>query len=113
MLAASISRLEKPIAASRSKFGADETSGATPSTFWITSSPSVHLLKANLMSNAVGSACSTLAISFVGEPLGLQRRVVDAGRLRQRAVADGIGLDLGDLALAVAEAAQRLRAQRG
>ncbi len=49
------------------------------------------------MSNAVGSAFSTLAMRFVGEALGLQGRGVDAGRIGQRAVADGIGLDLGDI----------------
>ena len=44
---------------------------------------------------------------FVGKALGLQRGDVDAGRVGERAVADGIGLDLGDLAFAVAERAQR------
>ena len=70
------------------------------------SSPKVHLLKANLMSNAVGSAFSTLAMRFVGEALGLQRGGVDAGRIRKRAVTDRISLDLGDLAFAVAERAK-------
>ena len=50
---------------------------------------------------------------FVGEALGLQRRVVDARRLREIAVADRIGLDLGDLGLAVAQRAQALPAPRG
>ncbi len=45
---------------------------------------------------------------FVGEALGLQRRVIDGGRLRQIAVTDGVGLDLGDLRLGIAERAQRL-----
>ena len=44
---------------------------------------------------------------FVGEALGLQGGHVDAGGVGQRAVADGIGLDLRDLALAIAERAQR------
>ncbi len=35
----------------------------------------------------------------VGEALGAQRRRVDAGRLVEVAVADGVGLDLGDLGL--------------
>ena len=43
------------------------------------------------------------------KPLALQRRVVDGRAPGQRAVADRIGLDLGDLGLAVAERAQRLR----
>ena len=43
------------------------------------------------------------------KPLRLSVAVVDAGRLLERAVADRIGLDLGDLGFAVAERAQRLR----
>ena len=46
---------------------------------------------------------------LVGEALGLERAGVDARRLVEVAVADGIGLDLGDLAFGVAERAQRLR----
>ena len=72
------------------------------------SSPSVHLLKTNLMSKAVGSALSILASASSVKPLAFKRRVVDAGRLRQRAVADGIDLDLGDLGFAIAERAERL-----
>jgi hypothetical protein len=44
-----------------------------------------------------------------GEALLLERGVVDAGRLAQAAVADRIGLDLGDLRRRVAEHAQRFR----
>ena len=44
-----------------------------------------------------------------GEALLLERGVVDAGRLAEAAVADGIGLDLGDLRFGVAEHAQGLR----
>ncbi len=50
-----------------------------------------------------------LGDDVVGEALRLQGRVVDAGRLAERAVADGVGLDLGDLGFAVAERAQRFR----
>ena len=73
------------------------------------SSPRVHLLNTNLMSKAVGSAFSTFSIASGDEALLLERGVVDAGRLREAAVADRIGLDLGDLRLRVAEHAQRLR----
>ena len=45
---------------------------------------------------------------LVGEALGLERAGVDGGRLVEGAVADGIGVDLGDLALGIAERAQRL-----
>ena len=44
-----------------------------------------------------------------GEALLLERGVVDAGRLREAAVADRVGLDLGDLRLGIAEHAQSLR----
>ena len=49
-----------------------------------------------------------LGDGLVGETLGLQGRDVDAGRIGERAVADRIGLDLRDLAFAIAERAQRL-----
>ena len=49
-----------------------------------------------------------LCQSFVGKALGFQGGNVDGGGVGERAVADGIGLDLGDVALAVAERAQRL-----
>ena len=47
------------------------------------------------------------------EALGLQRGVVDRRRLAERAVADRIGDDLGDVAFAIAEHAQALPARRG
>ena len=77
------------------------------------SSPSVHLLKANLMSNAVGSAFSTFASASSVKPLAFKRGVVDAGRLAERAVADRVGLDLGDLALRCSRACAALPARRG
>ena len=61
------------------------------------------------MSKAVGSAFSTFAISSSVKPLAFSVVWLIAGRLRERAVADGVGHDLGDLGLAVAERAQRLR----
>ena len=45
---------------------------------------------------------------LVGEALGLEGRCVDARRVGKRAVTHCVGLDLGDLALAIAERAQRL-----
>src|ERR1700758_1581859 len=45
---------------------------------------------------------------FIRETLGLQRGDVDAGGIGERAVADCIGLDLRDLAFAIAKRAQRL-----
>ena len=47
-----------------------------------------------------------LGDGLVGEALGLERCVVDGRRLRQRAVADRIDLDLGDVGFAIAERAQ-------
>ena len=50
---------------------------------------------------------------LVGEALGLERAGVDGRRLVEIAVADGIGLDLGDLAFGIAERAQGFGARRG
>ena len=50
-----------------------------------------------------------LGDGFVVKALLPQGGVVDAGRLAEIAVADGIGFDLGDVAFAVAERAQRFR----
>ena len=46
---------------------------------------------------------------LVGEALGLQRADIDRRRVGQRAVAHRVSLDLGDLAFAIAERAQRFR----
>src|SRR5262245_61577097 len=46
---------------------------------------------------------------FLGEALGYQGGVIDARRLRQRAVADGVSLDLGDVSFAIAERTQCFR----
>ena len=70
MLAASISRLVKPTAASRSNFGSFELGRVDAELVDAgTASPSVHLLNANLMSNAVGSAFSTVAMASSEKPL--------------------------------------------
>ncbi len=58
--------------AKRSNDGEAITSGDTPSWSRKSSSPSVHLLKANLMSNAVGSAFSTLAMASSVKPLAFK-----------------------------------------
>ena len=58
--------------ASTSNDGEAITSGETPSWSRSSSSPSVHLLKANLMSKAVGSAFSTLSIASWVKPLALK-----------------------------------------
>ena len=60
------------------------------------------------MSNAVGSAASTFASASSVKPLAFRVETLIAGRVGERAVADGIGLDLGDVAFAIAERAQRL-----
>ena len=54
-----------------------------------------------------------LGDGLVGEALGLQRGVVDRGRLRQRAVADRVGLDLGDIGFRCSRACAALPAPRG
>ena len=73
------------------------------------SSPSVHLLKTNLMSKAVGSAFSIFSMISGVKPLALRVVWLMAGAFDMRAVADRIGLDLGDVGRAIAEHAQRLR----
>ena len=45
---------------------------------------------------------------FVGEALGLERRMVDAGRMGERRPADRVGDDVGDLLLVVTQSAQSL-----
>src|SRR3981189_2353454 len=80
-LAASISRLENPTAASRSKFGAAIASGAIFSVSRRKSSPKVHLLKANLMSNAVGSAASTFFRASSVKPFAFKVETLMAGAL--------------------------------
>ncbi len=60
------------------------------------------------MSKALGQRLLDLGELGLGEALGLERRVVDRRRLAQRGVAHGVGLDLGQLRLAVAERAQGL-----
>jgi len=69
MLAASISRLVKPSAVSRSKPGAAMASGSSFRVSRRKSSPKVHLLKANLMSKAVGSAASAFFSASSVKPL--------------------------------------------
>ena len=61
------------------------------------------------MSKAAFSAALSAAIFSSVKPLALSEPGLIAGRLVEVAVADGIGLDLGDLALGVAERAQRFR----
>ena len=71
-----------------------------PKVSFTQSAPSVHWLKTNLMSKAELERGVDGRDLLVGEALGLQRAGVDAGRLVEVAVADRIGLDLGDLGLA-------------
>lgn len=56
---------------------------------------------------------STFAMASSVRPLAHQGRGVDAGRVGERAVADGVGLDLRDLAFAIAEHAQRAEVPPG
>ena len=104
-----MSAFEKPRKARSSKDGSLSLSAGTFSVPVRKSSPSVHLLKTNLMSKALFRPFSTAAIFSSVKPLARERRGVDGGRLAQRAVADRVGLDLGDLGFAVAERAQRVR----
>ena len=58
--------------ASRSNDGEAITSGGDAELSRSSSSPSVHLLKANLMSKAVGSAFSILAMASSVKPLAFK-----------------------------------------
>jgi hypothetical protein len=76
------------------------------------SSPSVHWLNTNLMSKAEGSAAfDLLDLSHRPKPLAASE-VWLMPAPAQRAVADRVGLDLGDLGFGVAEHAA-LRARDG
>src|SRR6476661_2382703 len=100
--AASISRLVKPTAVRRSKVGAAMASGSIFRVSRRKSSPKVHLLKANLISNAVGSAASTFAIAERAQRLGDSAvddlEVAAAGELLEFHQRE-IGLDAGGVAI--------------
>ena len=106
-LAASISRFEKPIAVSRSKFGAAMTSGIELQRVAQKVFAKSPLVEGELDVEGGGKGGFGLLQRFIGKTFCLQRGDVDRGGVGERAVADGIGLDLGDIALAVAERAQR------
>ena len=103
-----MSAFEKPRKVSRSKDGSLSFSAGTFSVPVRKSSPSVQRLNTNLMSKADFRPFSTASIFSSVKPLARKRAGVDGGRLLHGAVADRIGLDLGDLGLAVAERAQRI-----
>ena len=78
MLAASISACEKPRCVSRSKDGSSSCSAGTLSAPVRKSSPSVHLLKTNLMSKAeVERRLAPASIFSSVKPRALSERVVD------------------------------------
>ena len=107
-LAASISRLVNPTAASRSKFGAAIASGVELQGVAQEILAEGPLVEGEFDVERGRQRGFHLRQRFVGEALGLQGGNVDRGRVGERAVADGIGLDLRDVAFAIAERAQRL-----
>ncbi len=62
-----------------SKFGLARSSAVKPSSLRQNSSPSVHLLKTNLMSKAVGSAFSIFSMISGVKPLALRVVWLTAG----------------------------------
>ena len=108
-LAASISRLVKPMAASRSKLRIVDLAGVEAERLDAELLAERPLVEHELDVEGGRQRLLDHGNRLVGEALGLQRRMVDAGRLAERAVADRIGLDLGDLRWRVAEHAQRFR----
>ena len=108
MLAASISRLENPSAAKRSSVGRGEILGGDAELVAAEFLAERPLVEDELDVEGGRQRLVDLGDRLVGEALGLQGGVVDAGRLRQAAVTDGIDLDLGDVGFAIAERAERL-----
>ncbi len=104
-----MSFFENPRCARRSNAGSLSFSAGTLRVFSRKSSPRLHLLNTNLMSNAVARPLSILVIASSVKPLAFKRRVVDGGCLAHGAMADGVGFHLRDLALAIAERAQGFR----
>ncbi len=98
MLAASISALVKPRKGKSSKVGSSSFSAGTFRASVRKSAPSAHLLKANLMSKALASDASSPSSFSAVKPLARRLVWLIAGRLLQAGVADGVDLDLGDLA---------------
>ncbi len=109
MLAASISRLEKPSAASRSNVGEASVLGADVQRLEAELLADRPLVEDELDVERGRQRLLDFPERFVGEALGLERRVVDRRGLAERAVADRVGFDLADLRFAVAERAQRVR----
>ena len=106
-LAASISRLVKPTAASRSKPGAAIASGAMLQRVAQEVLAKGPLVEGELDVERGRQRLFHLGQRFVGKTLGLQGGDVDARRVGERAVADGVGFDLGNVSFGVAERAQR------
>ncbi len=103
-----MSRFAKPRCASSSNCGSAIFSSVTPSFLQrlVAERPAVeHELDVERGRQLLLDHFDRLGV----EALASKRRVVDAGRVRERAVADRIGFDLGDIAFAVAERAERLR----
>ena len=109
MLAASISRREKPSAAEQVESGRGEVLGRDVERVAAEVFAQRPFVEHELDVEGGRQRLLDFGDRFVGEALGLQGRVVDGGRLRQPAVADGVGLDLGDVGFRIAERAQRLR----
>src|SRR5215467_1965806 len=82
LLAASISARAKPSAASSSKEGSSSAPGAIPSRSTQKSSPRVHLLNVNLMSNAEARAASTLASAVSSNPFAFKVSSLMPGTLK-------------------------------
>ncbi len=108
-LAASISGRAKPMALSRSKSGASIAASSSLSTSRQNSTPSVHLLNTKRMSKADFERALDRRDLLVAEAFRAQRAVAERIGALERAVADGIGDDVVDLALVVAERRQRFR----
>ena len=113
MLAASISRLVKPRCGEQVERRRGELLGVDAELVAQNVLAERPLVEGELDVEGGRQRLLDLGDRLVGEALGLQRRVVDAGRLAERAVADRIGLDLGDLGSRDSRARAAPPARRG
>ena len=105
-LAASISRLVKPTADEQVEARCRDRLGADAELVADEVLAEGPLVEGELDVERGRQRLLDLGDGLVGEALGPQGRGVDAGRVGERAMADGVGLDLRDIGFAIAEHAK-------
>ena len=104
-----MSAREKPRCASMSKPKSSSAAAGMPSTSVQNSIAQRPLVEGELDVEGVAEALLDRLQGLFGEALRHQRRMVDAGRGLQRAVADGVTLHLADLLRRIAELGEGFR----